>query len=534
VAHLSTGIPDLVFPTPFSGGFSVARAHRRPRFSLLARFSAALVSVWLAVGSADLQAQTDTLALSLDEALELARRNNPTFLASANDADVANWEVRAAYGQLVPSANVSGGLGWQGTGEQLLGGNLTLGDLGVGQQPNFYSSNYRLGLNYSLSGSVLLAPSQAKASRRATLAQVDLARVNLETTVTQLYLDALRQRDGVSLIEQQLERARFNLRLAQAQSEVGQATPLDVTQAEVQVGRSEVALLQARNAVATAGFRLLQQLGMPLGTPLVLTTSFDVSQPGWQHDELLNRAVARNPTLAARRYSREAAKVGVRSARSAYLPSLNLSVGWSGFTREASNNDLAIAQAQASVSSRLSNCQATNELYSRLANPLPARDCSIFTFTDADRQAIIAANDVFPFSFATSPPTASLSLSLPIFQGLNRQRQVEQAKAQLDDTEYQLREQELALEAEVAINLEVVRTAFSSVQLEERNQSFANEQLRLARERYQAGLIPFLDLVEAETLKVQADRDLLIAIYAFHDALNALEAVVGEPLRSND
>jgi outer membrane protein TolC len=117
---------------------------------------------------------------------------------------------------------------------------------------------------------------------------------------------------------------------------------------------------------------------------------------------------------------------------------------------------------------------------------------------------------------------------------LNRQRQVEQAKAQLDDTEYQLREQELALEAEVAINLEVVRTAFSSVQLEERNQSFANEQLRLARERYQAGLIPFLDLVEAETLKVQADRDLLIAIYAFHDALNALEAVVGEPLRSND
>ena len=67
--------------------------------------------------------------------------------------------------------------------------------------------------------------------------------------------------------------------------------------------------------------------------------------------------------------------------------------------------------------------------------------------------------------------------------------------------------------------------------LERRNQALADEQLRLARERYQLGFIPFLDLVEAETVKVQADRDLLNAIYAYHDALTALEAVVGSPLR---
>ena len=471
------------------------------------------------------------LRLSLSEALELARDHNPAFLAAANDLGVADWDVRSAYASLLPSASVNGGLGWQGTGQQLLGGNLTLDDLGVGNQPNFYSSNYRLGLNYSLSGSVLLAPSQAKAARGATGAQIDLARTNLQANVTQLYLDALRQQDGVGLTQQQLDRARFNLRLAQGQAEVGQATGVDVTQAEIQVGRAEVALLQARNAEQTSKLRLLQQLGVELSTNVELTTEFEVASPEWNEANLLDQAVADNPALASRRHSREAARIGVRSARSAYLPTVNMSVGWSGFTREASSMDLAVAQAQAGTAAQFANCQSTNDLYSRLADPLPALDCSRFTFTDADREQLIAGNDVFPFSFVTSPPTASLSISLPIFQGLSRQRQIEQAQAQMNDAEYQLREQELALEADVRINLAQLETAFRSVELEQRNQSFADEQLRLARERYQAGIIPFFELVEAETVKVQADRDLLSAIYAFHDSLTALEAVVGSPLR---
>lgn len=503
---------------------------RRSRFQQAGAFVWAALACLAPLGSG-LAAQQPERELSLDDAIEMARSNNPAYLATANDEQVADWQVRSAYASLLPSASVSGGLGWQGTGEQLLGGNLTLGDLGVGNQPNYYSSNYRLSLNYALSGSVLLAPSQASASRRATSAQIDLARTTLEANVTQLYLDALRQRDGLALIEQQLERARLNLRLARGQAEVGQATGIDVTQAEIQVGRSEVALLQARNAAETAELRLLQQIGIDLEGGLQLTTRFSVDAPGWTHDELLDRAVAGNPSLAARRYAREAARVGLRSARSAYLPSVNLSVGWSGFTREASSMDLAIAQAQASTASQFANCQATNELYSRLVNPLPSLDCSRFTFTDADRERLIASNDVFPFSFSTSPPTASLSISLPVFQGLGRQQQVEQARAQMQDAEYQLREQELALEADIRINLAQLRTAHSSVELEERNRSFADEQLRLARERYQAGLVTFLELVEAETVKVQADRDLLSAIYAFHDALNALEAVVGSPLR---
>jgi outer membrane protein len=264
---------------------------------------------------------------------------------------------------------------------------------------------------------------------------------------------------------------------------------------------------------------------------VALTTAFEVAPPEWTAAQLLDLALSNNPALRTRRLSRDIAQDGVGSARSAYFPSLNLGFGWSGFSRQASNTDFLVAQGQASAAASFAGCQNTNELYSRLADPLPPLDCSALVFTDADRERIISGNDVFPFDFTRSPPSASLSISVPIFQGFTRQRQVEAAQAQLDDTEYQLREQELALQADVAIRLAQLETSFRSVELEERNQAYADEQLRLAREQYRVGLIPFLDLVEAETVKVQADRDLLTAIYAYHDALTNLEAVVGETLR---
>ncbi len=504
---------------------------QRAQRTLGTLFAFALIALFAGSGAAAAQGvPTAPSFLSLDEALELARRHNPSYMASLNDRGVADWGVRAAYGQFLPSASVSGSLGWQGTGSQRIG-NLTLSDLGVGEQPNYYTSGYSLGLNYSLNGATLYNLAQAKATRLQADAFIDQARVGLETQVTLNYLEVLRQKEGVELTGQQLERARFNLRLVQGQAEVGSATGLDVTQAEIQVGRAEVALIQAENAVATATYRLLQIIGLRPSPAVALTTDFDVEPPAWTAPELLDLALSHNPDLQSRRLGRDIAREGVGSARSSYFPSLNMSVGWSGFAREASNTDFLVAQGQASAAGSFANCQATNELYSRLADPLPPLDCSGLMFTDADRARIISNNNVFPFDFTSSPPSASLSLSLPVFQGFSRQRQVETAQAQLDDTEYQLREQELALQADVSIRLAQVETGFRSVELEQRNQVFADEQLRLAREQYRVGLIPFLDLVDAETLKVQADRDLLNAIYAYHDALTNLEAVVGQPLR---
>ncbi|SVA98401.1 uncharacterized protein METZ01_LOCUS151255, partial [marine metagenome] len=97
------------------------------------------------VASQPLQAQDEVPSLlSLEEALEIARANNPGYRQVRNDIELADWGVRQAYGSLLPSASASGGTSWQGAGEQQFG-SLTLGDLGFLNQPSYYFSNYFVG-----------------------------------------------------------------------------------------------------------------------------------------------------------------------------------------------------------------------------------------------------------------------------------------------------------------------------------------------------------------------------------------------------
>jgi outer membrane protein len=423
----------------------------------------------------------------------------------------------------------SGGLRWLGTGEESFG-SFTTGELGLGDQPSIYSSSYSLGLSYQVDWSVLRGPARAAAARDRTVADIRGFEVTLRRDVTLAYLDVLRQTEEVALAEQELERSRFNLRLASAQRDVGTVTALDVQQAEVQVGRSQVTLLQNQQALRTSRLVLNRTMGVALDRPFRAVTTFELVPPTWDEAALYQRALESNPTLEARLRDLEVSDYGLEIARSSYFPTLSLSAGWSGFTREASSTDLTISRAQGQVAAQRAQCESQNELYRRLVDPLPLSDCSRFVFTDADRNRIIAANDVFPFDFQQSPPSASLTLSLPIFQGFSRQRQVEEAKAQQRDATHYYREQELALRADVAIGLGNVRTAYESALIEERNQAFADEQLRLALERYRVGTISFVDLVEAETVKAQADRARLTAIYGYHDAIANLEAVMGDDL----
>jgi len=181
---------------------------------------------------------------------------------------------------------------------------------------------------------------------------------------------------------------------------------------------------------------------------------------------------------------------------------------------------------------QIAQCEATNDLYSRLADPLPSTDCSRFLFTEAQRQAIIRQNDAFPFDYLKQPPSASLSISIPIFQGRRRQRDVEAARIAEQDLRYQIRNSELALRADIASGLATLNAAYEAALIEEENQVWADEQLRLAQERYRIGLATFLELVEAETVKAGADRDRIAAIFAYHDALASLESVVGTSLRA--
>lgn len=474
--------------------------------------------------------QEEPADLTLEEAISTARQFNPTFQSIRNDRVIADWDVKSAYGSLVPSLSADAGVSWQGAGEQVFG-SITAAELGVVDPPSYYFSRYSLGLNYLLDGRTILQPGQAKAARNATSADVRNADAELVLGVTQAYLNVLVEQERLRVAQEELERAQYNVRLAQGRREVGSATIIDVQQAEVAVGRAEVAILVTTSDLEAQQYELLRRLGLDLDQLYDLTSTFELFEPDFDGQGLYDLALDMNPTLGALRANREASDYGVRIAKSAYFPRLSLQAGIGGFTREASNTGFLLAQGQAAAQSQMQQCAALNELFRRLADPLPTQDCNAFAFTDTQRDAIVNANSQFPFNFTTQPAQVGLTVSLPIFQGLNRQRDVEAARVQREDFDYRIREQQLALQAEIGSGLARLRAAYQAALIEQRNQQLADEQLRLAREQYQLGFTSFVELVEAETVKAQADRERIAAVFAYHDTLAILEAVVGSSLR---
>jgi len=474
-------------------------------------------------------AQTPPSSLSLSEAISLAREHNVDYRSELREESVADWGVRSAYASFLPSATVSGGMGYQGGGQARLG-NITSDDIGLGRTPAYYVSSYTLGVDLGVDGSMFYRIGQEKSRRDVVRARIDAADQTLRANVTRQYLVALRSRDAVELARSELSRAEANMSLAEARHAVESVTIIEVKQAEVERGRAQVELLRSESGYETAKLRLLQLIGVEPTGEVELTTEVEVFEPRWEVDTLVRVAMGAQPELDVARSSQAAARSEVGMARSAFWPRLSVSTGLSGFSRRVGSDQYLLDQAQGAVQSARDNCIAANELFARLNPPLPPQDCSEIVFTDDMRTGILNGNRRFPFNFDNEPLSLSVGVSVPVFQGLGRQRQLDAAHAGAEVARLRLRAEELRVRTDVVTSLGELETAYRAVQLEERNRELAADQLRLARERYRVGATSFIELMEAETMKARADRSHLLGIYAFQEALTALEAAVGQEL----
>ncbi len=468
--------------------------------------------------------------LTLGQAIDLARRNNPIYLSTQNDEAAADWAVREAYSRLVlPDLTAFSQLQYRAPGVQRIG---TINTGGV-DQGALFTSFYSLNLNWQLNGTRWFQRASAQADRKATRARTKAAEFNMESAVTLQYMTALRSRDQVEVARRARERSQENLEIAQARVAAQAVIITDQKQAEVQLGRDQVSVLQSESASRVEKFRLMEGLGLAIESDVLLVSEFEVFEPEWVVDDLIGLALDDHPQLKAFVASEDARKADVRQARSSYFPSVTVTGQWAGFTQEIENGEFLVAQAERGLANNIANCQLFNDISSGLTQPLGGfpQDCGLFTLTPEGETAILKSNNVFPFEFQKIPFQASLSVSLPIFQGFSRERQVSQAAAQYEDARHLRRSEELRLRTAVTSANDALRTAHEVVGIEERNREVAGEQLELARERYRLGADNFFTLLEAERVTADAERAYLDAVYTFHSSLVALEVAVGRSLR---
>ena len=486
------------------------------------RLALSLAAVALLASSA--RAQTAT-TLTLDEAVGLARRNNAAYLQTTNARRNADAQLRTAYASLLPSVNASMSGRYQKAGDQFFQG------VQLESPSDVMQSSYNIGLNYTINSAILFAPRLVAANRDAAQADVVGAAEVMRSQVTQQYLTTLAAQERAALADTLLITARGQLELAQARQQVGSATIIEVRQAEVALGRAEVASLQARNAAEVQKLRLFEQMGIAPPGEVELTTRFQIAPVTFQLDSLVELAAERNPTLLAMRSRERAAGLGVRVQQGTYAPTISLSTGLGGQAQAFANDDFAVQSALAGQQSGLRSCSTTDSI--RTAVGMPSLNCAsrFPDLTATDLEAIRAGTSNFPNQFDKAPLSFSVFVSMPIFNNLQREQQLQQAMVQRDNARLNTRATELRLRADVTQAYLSLRTALRTVELQETNARAAREQLDAEEQRYRVGAATFLQVTQARGLFEQAQVDRLTAIYDYHTAFAQLENAVGRPLR---
>jgi len=409
--------------------------------------------------------------LSLAQAIEIARENNPDYLTAVSARSPASWSLRNSTLRLfTPNADVTGAYQYQAAAS----GQIIQG-FQIPATPSYHASNLSLGLNYQLSGTSIANRGYASASLTAADQDIAGASMLLETSVKTEYLNLLEARAQADLAQHVVAQAQQNLDLAQAQYNVGQKTIIDVKQAQVAKGNADVQLLQARQSVQNEVLKLYQLLGVPAPEPpdVVPTDTFTVVEPAYNQDSLVAQAMDANPALRAYRAREVAARWNVRGAYSQYLPSLQASAG----------------------TGRSWITQGTT-------------------------------------SFAqTNPWYLQVGISLPIYDGFSRNVAISQASAADEGLRLSVRKTELSVRAMVSAAYLALITAYQTIGVQANNRVAANDALSLAEEQYRVGSGSIIQLMDAQVAAEQAGVSYINAVYDYHKDLAALEQAVGRPLR---
>ncbi len=426
--------------------------------------------------------------LSLADALRIARVNNPAYRSMINNRWAASADVTSSGLRLItPSATLSGShMRQQGSSQYYSFLQRTV------TTPGTQSLGWDISFGYSLSGQTFADRGLARASLRATDADIAGSAQLLETSLRQYYLNVLQARAQVTLAQHVVERATETLNLARARNSVGQGTQVDVLRAEVDKGQADVGLLRANQTVQNQVLVLFQVLGVPAppGAQVELTDSFPVTAPSLDQDTLVALALRDNPGLVALRARETAATWGVRSAYSQYAPSLFASLSY-----------------------------GKSRYYT--ANPVIDNSVSPPVFTGWADTTVSS----------TSPWTLNIGIQLPLYDRFQRSVTTSQARATHEDAQLAIRGQELAVRAQVTAAYQALVAAYQTIGIQQNNKVAAAEALNLATERYRVGNGTFLDLLGARVASEQAEADYVTAVYDYHKAYAALENAVGRPLR---
>lgn len=441
-------------------------------------------------------AQTpDTLRLSLDQCIEIAMDQNPTVKIADMEIHRMNYSRRETLGQLLPS--VSFGASYNRTlAKQTMymnmsgfgGGSSSSGDDDQSESRES-SSAVRNGIKVGLDNSYsigftgqlpLIAPQLWKSldisdTRIAeSVEKARASRLSLVNEVKSAYYTLMLAHDSRRVLCESYDMAKFTADLYARQYEAGTASRYDVLRTEVAVRNIEPQLTQADISVRQAQLQLTILMGID-----AREATIDADRSLAMYEEgLFERAmkptddISANTSLRQLDIQRRQLEQTVTLQKYAFLPTLALSANYN---------------------------------WTSMSNGSPFRP-----------------QTWNPYSML------GVSLSLPLFEGMQRQSRLKQARIQLAESTLQRSNLIRSIENQVELaydnlnqNIQQVGSCAESVRQAETAHS-------IMKQSFEIGAASYLELRDAELALTQSRLAYYQAIYNTLVADSSLEYLLGD------
>lgn len=278
------------------------------------------------------QGQTDSLHITLDEAVKQALENNPEVVVSRYDADIARNDATIGNAGLLPTLSINGGYT-----EELNDAYL---EFASPQQDPIDRSGARsttynaaVQLNYNIFGGLEKYNRYESLLIRSDISDLQ-TRLTVESTISmvfQMYLETARLHEQAEINKEAVETSLARYMRMEGRYEFGGASKLEVLNAQVDLNQDSITWMRTLTNLANNKRTLMVLMGNAPDDNFTVQTEFDIEKD-IELSAVMERALENNVNLVLAQLQRESASVAQSIAGAARYPRLDLSASY-GYRR---------------------------------------------------------------------------------------------------------------------------------------------------------------------------------------------------------
>ena len=306
-----------------------------------------LCFITILAAASGLYAQEASKQWSLQDCINYALEKNIKLQQDKIALEESDVDVKTAKASLFPSLSFNTGHNVINRPYQQNSSTVSGTEIISSDNKTTYNGNYSLSAQWTLwnGGKRLNNIKQQKTARDIASLSVTETENMLQEEITKLFVQILYADESVKINKSTLETSEANFKRGEELFKEGSISKADLAQLESQVGNDQYQLVTAESTLRNYKLQLKQLLELD-GTDemtLALPTLSDeqIMKVLPSQADVYQTALTTRPEIQSGQLSIDNAKLGIKTAKAGYMPTISLSASSSSTTNSASTNNWA-------------------------------------------------------------------------------------------------------------------------------------------------------------------------------------------------